>query len=175
MLTAVFLKNYYDSMQSEILKLQTETKRLQAMEKKLQSFAQMQKKIPNLVELSEENLIAIHESLPEELEQESFTNEIYRTADKNNVAVKSLQIGEFFPADTDKNFSGTFYKQSIKTQIETEYVALLNFLREISDGKRFVTLGNISVDGSEDILNCEVEFFIYSAKNSAQQQVKIKN
>ena len=112
----------------------------------------------------------MREFLPEELEQESFTNEIYRAAEKNNISIDSLQVGEFFPADTDKNFSGTFYKQSIKVQFTAEYIFLLNFLREISDGKRFITLGNISVASDEEILHCEVEFFIYSAKNSNNQQ-----
>ena len=159
-----WINNYCEEMQSETLRLQTEIKRLEVIQKKSQEFERLKSKYPDIVERSEENLLEFQEYLPTELKTESFTDEIYRAADKNNISITSMQSGEPFMADMDRNFVGEFYKQSVKVQFEAEYVPTLNFLREIIDGKRFATLERISLVSAEEFLDCEAEFYIYSAK-----------
>ncbi len=162
----IFLHSIYTSWQSEILKLQMETKKLQAEEKILSNFSARYDDLEDFLNLNEENFLTVREFLPAEPDQENFTNEIYRAADKNNISVNSLQTFEPLTLEVDKNFSEKFFRQSIKVQFESSYIDLLNFLREISDGKRFVTVANISVEVDDEILNCEVEFFIYFTKIS---------
>ena len=160
LLFAIFyLQAIYFSWQSEILQIQVETKKLKTTEKILQNFSERQKKFPALVELSEENLISAREFLPVDTEQEKFTDEIYRAANKNNIEINSIQVDEVSEIEKDKNF----YRQSVKVQFAADYISMLNFLREISDGKRFSTLANISIDSEGEKLFCTAEFFIYSA------------
>ena len=155
----LYLWTVHEDWQRENLSLEIELKRLQVEEKILSDFEERQRKVPRLAELSEENLISARELLPLEMEQESFTDELYRAAEKNSLVIKSVQVGEVLQIDK-KNF----YKQAVKVEFEAEYVPLLNFLREIADGKRFSTLKNISIDGKEKILSCTAEFFIYAEK-----------
>ena len=159
-----YLHTVYISWQSEILKLQTETKKLRAEEKILSNFSAQNENLDDFINLSEENFLIVREFLPTESEQEKFTDTIYRVAGKNNISVTSLQVAEPVAVEVDKNISGKFFKQSVKIQLESEYIDLLNFLREVSDSQRFTTLANISVENGEENLNCEVEFFIYFAK-----------
>lgn len=163
-----YLQTVYISWQSEILRLQTETKKLQAEEKILSNFATQNKNLDDFINLSEENFLTVREFLPAESEQEKFTDTIYRAAAKNNISVTSLQVAEPVAAEVDKNISGDFFRQSVKIQFDANYIDLLNFLREISDGTRFVTLANISVESDEENLNCDAEFFIYSANLTTQ-------
>ena len=160
----IYLHTVYISWQSEILKLQTETKKLQAEEKILSNFSARNDDLDYFLNLNEENFLTVREFLPAEPEQEKFTDAIYRAAAKNNISVTSLQTAEPLAQEVNKNFAGKFVQQSVKIQLEANYIDLLNFLREILDGERFSTLANISVEEDEDILNCDVEFFIYSAQ-----------
>ena len=164
----VYLHTVYISWQSEILKLQTETKKLQTQEKILSTFKAQNKNVDDFVNLYEENFLTVRDFLPAESEQEKFTDAIYRAAAKNNISVTSLQVAEPVAAEVDKNISGNFFKQSVKVQFDAEYINLLNFLREISDGTRFITLANISVEDGEDVLDCDAEFFIYFANLTEQ-------
>jgi len=169
LLFAIFyLHTVYISWQSEILKFQTETKKLNTQEKILSNFKAQNKNIDDFVNLYEENFLTVRDFLPAESEQEKFTDAIYRAATKNNISVTSLQVAEPVATEVDKNISGDFFKQSVKVQFDAEYINLLNFLREISDGTRFITLANISVEDGEEILNCDAEFFIYSANLTEQ-------
>lgn len=162
----IFLQSVYFSWHSEILRLQTETKKLQAEEKIFSNFLAQNKNLDDFINLNEENFLTVREFLPAEPEQEKFTEEIYRAAEKNNISVNSLHIDEPVEVEADKKFSGEFFRQSVKIDFEANYIDLLNFLREISDGERFATLANISVEEGENNLNCRAEFFIYSAKLS---------
>lgn len=148
----------YFSCQGEISAMELEVRKLRTEEKILTEFAERQKKFPTLTGAAEENLISARKFLPSDLEQEIFTEELYRAAEKNNIAITSMQAGEVSQVE-EKNF----YRQSIKIQFESDYISMLNFLREISDGKRFVTQENISIDGAEEKLSCTAEFFIYAA------------
>jgi len=159
-----YLRTVYVSWQSEILKLQTETKKFQAQEKILSNFSARNKNLDDFLNLSEENFLTVREFLPAESEQEKFTDAIYQSAAKNNISVTSLQVAEPVAVEVDKNISGKFFRQSVKVQFESKYIDLLNFLREVYDGERFTTLANVSVENGEEILNCEAEFFIYFAE-----------
>ena len=163
-----YLWTIYLSMQSEILELQTEINRLQGTERILENFLEREKNFPALADLSEENFLSAQENLPAESEQEKFTDEIYQSANKNNILVNSMQVGELSPVETSKKNSGEFYRQSVKVQLEANYISLLNFVREILDGNRFATLANISVERDAEILFCDAEFFIYSANLNIQ-------
>ena len=161
---AIFFNSIYKSMHSEILQMQIETQKISAEEKILSNFSARNENLDDFTNLSEENFFTSREKIPEDMEQEKFTEEIYSAAEKNSVDVTSLQTDEPVTLDADKNLSGKFFRQSVKIQLEADYVSLLNFLREIEDGERFSTLANISVEAEEEILICEVEFFIFSAK-----------
>ena len=165
---ALYLHTVYISWQSEILKLQTETKKLRAEEKILSNFSAQNENLDDFINLSEENFLIVREFLPTESEQEKFTDTIYRVAGKNNISVTSLQVAEPVAVEVDKNISGKFFKQSVKVQFESQYIDLLNFLREVSDSQRFTTLANISIEADEEILSCDAEFFIYFAKLSEE-------
>lgn len=108
----------------------------------------------NISELAEENLIGIREKLPSDFEQESFTDEIYRAADRNGITVNSVEVGEV--SQVEENF----YRQAIKVQFDVEYIQLVNFLREVSDGRRFATLNSLTFEEND----CAAEFFIYAEK-----------
>ena len=142
-----YLQSVYISWQSEILEMQSETKKILASEIILRNFSD------NETELSEENLISAREFLPLDSEQEKFTDEIYRSANRYNIKINSVQVDEL--SEVEKNF----YRQAIKVQFDADYISVLNFLREISDDKRFSVLENISVNNNI----CDAEFFIYSA------------
>lgn len=141
-----YLQSVYISWQSEILEMQSETKKILASEITLRNFSD------NETELSEENLISAREFLPLDSEQEKFTDEIYRSANRYNIKINSVQVDEL--SEVEKNF----YRQAIKVQFDADYISVLNFLREISDDKRFSVLENISVNNNI----CDAEFFIYS-------------
>lgn len=160
---SLYLRTIYNSWQSEILQMQTETTKLQTEEKILSGFSARNKNFDDFINLQEEKFLTVREFVPEDFEQEKFTDAIYRTAEKNNVSVIALQVAEPVAVEVDKNISGQFFRQSVRVQFESNYIDLLNFLREILDGERFATLSNISVEKVEDILDCEAEFFIYSA------------
>ena len=163
-LAGIYFKSLYISLQAESAQVKSELERLKVEEKILQNFLNRQEQVTEFIELSEENFLSAQEFLPTDSEQEKFTETIYSAANKNSVQVISLQIGELLPVESPKDFSGEFYKQSVKIQLEAEYVSLLNFIREVLDGERFATFANISLDSEENILIGEVEFFIYSAK-----------
>lgn len=163
-----FLHSVYISWQGEIFQLQLETKKLQAQEKFLSDFSAQNGSLEDFLNLSEENFLIAREFLPSESEQEKFTNEVYRAAEKNNISVTSLQIGEPEALEANKDVAKNFFRQSIKIQFGANFADLLNFVREISDGERFTTLANISVEEDEEILSCDAEFFIYFAQLSEE-------
>lgn len=144
------------SVQTEISNMQTETYRLQAIEKDLRKLQARQK----IFELTTERFDELKRYLPSKPAQEIFTAEIYHTAEKNKIAITNLQVGELINLENEKNF----LRQSVKIQIEGDYISILNFLREISDGERFTRLENISLESSrENFIICNVEFYIYSS------------
>ncbi len=160
----IFLTSLYQTTRAEILRMQTETQRLELETAELKKYFAKAGNAEKFFELNEENFISVREFLPATFEQEKFTDSIYRAANKNNISISALQIEEPLQLEVSENFAGNFFKQSIRVQFAAEYVQLLNFLREVLDGKRFATLGKISISAEDEILNCDAEFFIYTAK-----------
>ena len=161
---AIYFFSIYNDWQNEILQIQTEVKKIQAEEKIFAEFKNSREDLDEVIELNEENFLTVREKIPEEIEQEKFADEIYRVAEKNNISITALTAEEPAILENDKNISANFFRQSVKVQLETDYISFVNFLREIEDGKRFCMLAKISVENAEDILICEAEFFIFSAK-----------
>lgn len=151
---------FYMPLQSEILQMQLETKKLLAVEHELKILQSRHEDFAEFVELNGERLSELKKLLPENSEQEKFSAEIYKLAEKNKIAVTALQVGETV-SNEEKNLS----RQSVKVKVEGKYIAILNFIREIEDGERFVKLENISLENSEgSLILSEAEFFIFSNK-----------
>lgn len=145
-------------IQSQILEIQTETKRLQAVEKDLEKLQRRNKNLSEFAEFTEENLSKSKKLLPEKSSEENFSEEIYKSAEKNKILINSLKVGELI---SEENFQ----KQSVQIKIEGNYTSILNFISDIYDGKRFAKPENISMENSgENFITCNAEFFIFSLK-----------
>ena len=159
-LVAIFIlwQFFYVPIQSEILQMQLETKKILAVEQELKILQSRHEDFAEFVELNGERLSELKKLLPENPEQEKFSAEIYKLAEKNKIAVTSLQVGEII-SDEEKNLS----RQSVKIKLEGRYISILNFIREIEDGERFAKLENISLENSDgNLILSEAEFFIFN-------------
>ena len=76
--------------------------------------------------LNVESSSKLEKLLPENSDQEKFSAEIYKLAEKNKIAVTSLQVGETI-SDNEKNLS----RQSVKIKLEGKYISILNFMYNI--------------------------------------------
>lgn len=157
-LIIMFLQLIFLPLQSQILEMRMETAHLQAVEKTLRKFESQQENFEDFAELTRENLIELQKLLPEKSAQEEFTAEIYKAAEKNKIAVTFLQVGDLVAEEN-------FQKQSVKIKLEGDFISVLNFLRDISDGERFAKLENITLENSEEnFIICNAEFFIFALK-----------
>ena len=138
--------------------MQLETKKILATTQELKTLQSRHENFAEFVELNGERLSELKKLLQKNSAQEKFSAEIYKLAEKNKIAVTSLQVGEI-TSDDEKNLS----RQSVKIKLEGRYVAILNFIREIEDGERFAKLENISLETAENnLVLSEAEFFIFS-------------
>ena len=154
----------YKPAESEILRIQLETRKLQAVEKELADFWR-NKNPEDFVERTEENLFAARENLPEEISSDKFIEKIYSSANLNKVQIISVQAGEVSLVNAEeKNPSAEIQKQIITVKLAANYISLMNFIREIYDGERLANLENFSVsaENSGNILDCELHFAIFS-------------
>ena len=161
--TALFLywQLIYIPVQSEIAKFDAETKKIQAAEKELTYLQTRYKNFEEIAELTAERLAAAQELLPAEMNAEKFIAALYTLAEDKKILINSVQVGEFLESDSVQ-------KQSVKIRLDADYISLLNFIREILDGERLASLENYSItsDGESNILNCELEFIIFSANTN---------
>ena len=148
----------HSPIESEIAAMQTESRRLAALENELKNFEKIHGNIEDFAALIETRLTEIHELLPAESAQDAFAAEIYRIAEENKISVDSIQIGDVESVEGDNK---NFFRQSIKLKVEGDYISTLNLIREILDGKRFVTVDSISLENAENILSGELELSIY--------------
>lgn len=149
---------FYIPIQGEILQMQLETKKLSATEKELKILQSRHEDFSDFVESNGEKLIEMKKLLPEKSDQEKFSAEIYKFAEKNKIAVTSLQVGEI-KLDDEKKLS----RQSIKIKLEGKYISFLNFIRAVEDGERFAKLENISLENTDgNLISGEAEFFIFN-------------
>ena len=148
---------FYVPLKSEIFSMQTESRKLQVLEKNLTNFEKSHGSVEDFASLIETRLTDTRELLPAESQQDAFIAEIYKIAAANNFLVDSIQIGDVENIDDNKNL----FRQSVKVKIEGDYISTLNLIREILDGKRFVTFDNITIESTENFLIGNIEFFIY--------------
>ena len=146
--------------QSEISAMQLETRRLKQTVRELDELKTRHGNFSTLVAATERQLDGARNFLPATLMQEKFIDEIYRTADFNRVRIISVQAGEIS--------DGEIQTQIVAVKLQAEYVELLNFVREIIDGERMVSLENFSVTADDaGILDCDLSFKIFAAPSSA--------
>ncbi len=153
-------------VRQEISNIEVEIRRLREIEYKLKEIVIRYKNFDKFVGLTGDRLQDAQNFLPQEMNHDKFIVEIYKAAENNNVRINSVQVGEISTVKLDeKNSSREILRQSVKVQLESEYIPLLNFIREVADGERLTTLENTLITGEENnFLNCDLEFFIYAEK-----------
>ena len=149
----------YLPLESEIAMLNAKTKEFEVAEMELEKLKLRYGNLEDLLERTEEKLIQAQNLLPTEMNTEKFIAELYEVATNKKISITSVQTGEI-------SENKSVQSQSIKIRLDSDYISLLNFIREITDGERLASLENFSIarEDNTNILNCEVEFLIF-AKN----------
>ena len=147
----------WEPARREILNMQLETRRLREVEREVSELKVRYGDLSAAVAQKERELDAAREFLPSELNAEKFIDALYQSAQTQRAEIISVQSGDIGGEEIQS--------QTVTVKLEAEYVSLLNFLREILDGKRFATLETVSIDGAGGkILSCELTFKIFAAK-----------
>ena len=145
---------FYTAIQGEILSAELETRRLRGIERELAELRTRHGSLATLAAVKESELDAARKFLPATLEPDKFIDELYRTADFFRVSLTSVTADEIISAEEVQ-------AQVVTVKLEATYISLLNFLREILDGGRLVSLEKFSVAGSK-VLDCELTFKIFA-------------
>ena len=147
---------FYETTQREIASTEMETRRLREVEREILELKARYENLTALVELKEQQLDAARNFLPSTLEQDKFIDVLYRSAELCGVQLMSVQTGEEISAQEVQT-------QIVTVKLETDYISLLNFIRESLDGGRLVSLEKFSVNSAGDkILLCELNFKIFA-------------
>ncbi|MBQ9486426.1 MAG: hypothetical protein IJU91_01300 [Selenomonadaceae bacterium] len=170
--TFLFVNLIYAPIKSETAAAQLESRRLHAVEKNLQEFKNRHGDIEKFLALTETRLKSARELLPLENSQDTFAAEIYKTAEKNKVLVTSVQMGELEPVESAEGVENVqsaegegdtkILRQSVKIKVEADYIATLNFLRDILNGERFTALETITLASDKNILTGDIEILIFN-------------
>ncbi len=158
MVAILYWQLIYLPVQAEISRLNAETKQIESAEMEIERLKARYGNLENLAERIEDQLEKMQEFLPAEMNDEKFVAELYKIAEDKKILITSVQVGEISEKDSVQ-------KQSVKIRLESDYISLLNFIREILDGERLASFENFSLEREDDsnILNCELEFVIFSA------------
>ncbi len=144
-----------DSLKAKISIMQSEARQLQAISAELSGLETRYENFAQVVATAEERLILAQEFLPDELDDEKFIASLYQTAENKKILINTVSVGEIQ--------TGEIQRQSIRVRLDATYPALLNFIREISDGNRLVRLENYSISGGgSEFLDCEIELSIFA-------------
>lgn len=147
---------FYTTTQREILSMELETRRLREVEREILELKARHENLSAFVETKELELDAARNFLPATIAQDKFIDELYRTADFHRVRIISIQTGEVISAEN-------FQAQVVSINLETDYISLLNFIRELLDGGRLISLENFSAESaSGKIISCELSFKIFA-------------
>lgn len=147
---------FYEPTQREILSTQLETRRLREVQRELVELKARHENFAAFVAAKELELDAARIFLPTTLEQDKFIDELYRAAEIFDVRLTAVQTG-------DEISTKDAQSQIVTVKLEASYIALLNFIREIFDGGRLVSLENFSLEiSSGDLLSCELSFKIFA-------------
>ena len=137
--------------------MELETRRLRDVEREILQLKARHENLSAFVEQKESELDAMKKFLPTTLMQDKFIDELYRAADIHKAQIISVRADEIISEEK-------FQSQTVSVKLETDYVSLLNFLREISDGERLTRLENFSATSEGDgIVSCELSFKIFAA------------
>ena len=151
-------KFIYEPMQTEILNMELETRRLNEVKREILELKARHEDLAAFVETKELELDEMRNFLPSTLEQDKFIDELYHTAEFCGVRIVSIQAGEIISAEE-------FQSQVVNVSLETDYISLLNFIREILDGGRLTALEKFSAENEEGkIISCELSFKIFAVQ-----------
>ena len=147
----------FEPARREILNMQLETRRLREIEREVSELKARYGDLSAALAQKERELDAAREFLPSELQSDKFIDTLYRTAPLQRAEIISVQTGE---VEGDE-----LQSQAVTVKLEADYVSLLNFLREILDGKRLAVLQTISIVGGHGkILSCDLTLKIFAAR-----------
>lgn len=147
----------YEPTQREILNMELETRRLREVEREILELKARHENLSAFVEAKELEVDAAKIFLPPTLAQDKFIGALYQAADVNKVRLVSVHMGEIISEEK-------FQTQAVNLSLETDYISLLNFIREIIDGERLTRLENFSAtNASNGIISCELVFKIFAA------------
>ena len=147
----------WEPARREIVNMQLETRRLRDIKQEILELKARHGDLSALVAQKERELDAAREFLPSELNAEKFIDALYQSAQAQRAEIISVQAGDIGGEELQS--------QTVTVKLEAEYISLLNFLREILDGKRLAALETVSIDGTGGkILSCELTFRIFAAK-----------
>lgn len=146
----------YEPARREILNMELETRRLREVEREILELKARHENLSAFMETKELELDAARNFLPSTFAQDKFIDELYRIAELRGVRIISIQTGEVISAEN-------FQSQVVTVNVETDYISLLNFIRELIDGSRLISLENFSADViSGKIIACELSFKIFA-------------
>ncbi len=149
----------YAPAQREILNMELETRRLREVEREILELKARHENLAAFVEEKELQLDAAQNFLPTTLAQEKFIDELYHAAESLDVKIISIRAEE--TTSTEK-----LQAQVVSVNLLADYIALLNFIREILDGERLTVLEKISIEkASGRTLDCRLNFKIFAAAN----------
>lgn len=158
-LTVIWYEFIYTPAQAEILNMKLEARRLREVEREILELKARHENLAAFVEEKELQLDEARIFLPSTLAQDRFIDELYRTAESLEVKITSIRADE--TASTEK-----FQTQVVNVNLQTNYIALLNFIREILEGGRLTVLERISIEKSSlKMLDCHLSFKIFAAAN----------
>ena len=141
----------------DTLNMQLETRRLREIEREVLAFKARHGDLSALVAQKERELDAAREYLPVELDSEKFVDALYRAAEAWRAQILSVRAGDVEESELQS--------QTVTVKLESQYVPLLNFVREIVDGKRLAVLEKASIESTGDaFLSCELTFRIFAAR-----------
>lgn len=151
------LQNFvWEFARRDTVNMQLETRRLREIEREISELKARHGSLKTFVTKKDRELDAAREFLPSEPSQEKFIDEIYRAADLQRAQIISVRASEISDGDE-------LQSQTVTVTLETDYISLVNFIREILDGKRLTALEKFSVTGTgRKILSCELTFQIFS-------------
>ena len=148
---------FHESTRREISAMELETRRLRTLEQEILALKSRHGDLTALAAANERLLDEARIFLPATPAQDKFIDELYRTAELQQVRLTAVQTDEVTAADEIQS-------QLVNVAAEADYISLLNFMRETLDGGRLVSLENFSASsGSGNVITCELTFKIFSA------------
>lgn len=146
----------HEPARREILNMEMETRRLHELEKEILALQERHENLAAFVEEKRLEVEAAKKFLPSKLMQDEFIDEIYRAAEFQRARIISVRAGEV-------NSEEKFQSQVVSVKLESRYISLINFTREILDGERLVRLENFSATkAGRGIVSCELSFKIFA-------------